>query len=150
MCLVAGLAAACDHGLVPPDEPPVGTIRAIITYAGHPDAWPPRDSLHDLRFVAMRFVPEDTTDFLQLNRLVFSERLRYHVPVDTVVLENIETGLFPYSGVAQRYAADLFAWRPVGLYDANGGILQVRPGETADVRVLVDFRNPPPFPPPAR
>lgn len=144
--LLALVLAACDHGLAPPEAPPVGAIRAVVTYAP-PGAWPPPDSLVDLRFVAMRFVPKDTSDFLQLNRLVFSQTLRHNVARDTVVVTDVAAGAFFYSGVAQRYSQDLFAWRPVGLVEADGGVFHVRGGETTEVHVTVDFRNPPPFPP---
>lgn len=137
--------AACDHGLAPPAEPPVGAVRAFISYEG---AWPPRDSLLDLRFVAMQFVPQDATDLLELNRIEFSDRLPAEPPrsADTVVLGNVDIGAYVFSGVAQHYATDLLAWRPVGLYEENGGVFHVRRGETTDVRVRVDFHNPPPFP----
>jgi hypothetical protein len=138
------LQAGCDRGLVPPEEPPVGSIRVTITYESHPHSWPPEDSLQDLRFVAMRFVPRDTTDFLNLHRIVFSDRLEDNVPGEVILLDDIAVGAFLYSGIAQKYGPGLFAWRPVGLYD---GVFHVRAGETTEVPVNVDFRNPPPFPP---
>ena len=143
--LLIPLAAACDHGLVPPDEPPRGAIAGTVAYTG---AWPPADSLADLRFVALRFFPRDTTDFLQLNRLVFSpSRLRTGVERDTFFVVGVAAGTFVYSGIAQQYSPDLFAWRPVGLYAADGGLFEVRAGETTFVHIDVDFRNLPPFPP---
>lgn len=142
------LAAGCDHGLAPPEEPSYGTLHVFITYAGGAQDWPSPDSLRDLRFVAMRFVPRDTSDLLDLNRIVFSERLRSHVARDTVVLARVESGAYLYVGVAQKYGADLFAWRPVGLYEADNGVLFVAPRETTRVEVAVDFRHPPIFPPP--
>lgn len=146
---LAGLGAGCDHGLTPPAEPPVGTIRGLLTYRDARPTWPSRDSLQDLRFVAMRFVPQDTADLLQLNRIVFSEPLDRYVAADTVVIDDVATGTFVYTGVAQKYGPDVFAWRPVGLYEAQGGVFQVRAGETTDVAVYVDFRDVPPFPPPS-
>jgi hypothetical protein len=147
LLLLMGLGAACDHGIEPPDQPAEGTIRGVVTYAD-PDAWPSPDSLFDLRFVAMRFVPQDTSDFIQLNRLVFSHGLRRFVAQDTFTIPEVEAGTFVYSGVAQQYTANLFDWKPIGLYEENCGIFQVRGGETTHVAVTVDFRNPPDFPPP--
>ena len=141
------LLAGCDHGLTPPEEPPFGAIRGVIVYAD-PDAWPPRSEVRDLRFVAMRFVPQDTADFLQLNRMEISETLAYGVARDTIRIDNVAVGFFPYTGVAQQVTPDILAWRPVGLLDGNGGFFEVRPGETTEVSVTVDFDNPPPFPPP--
>lgn len=147
--LLAAVIAACDHGLAPPTSVQTGVISARVSYVGHPDAWPTADSLQDLRFVAMRFVPTDTADFLQLNRMVYSDRLRYNVGAETARVPDVEAGPFLYAGVAQKFGTDPFAWRPVGLVEDEDGVFLVRPGETTHVEVTVDFRNPPVFPPPA-
>lgn len=139
--------ASCDHGFAPPEEPPTGVVLAEITYVDHPEAWPPDDELRELLFVAMRFVPKDTTDFLQLSRMIFSDRLELRVPNQRVVVSDVPTGPYLYAGVAQKYGPDPFDWRPVGLVEENGGAFFVAPGETTRVTVSVDFRNPPRFPP---
>lgn len=147
--LLAGIAVAgCDHGLAPPAEPETGVVRVHVEYLQSPEDWPPPDSLRDLRFVAMRFVPRDTSDLLQLNRLVFSERLSDSVSSQVVILPAVETGPFLYAGVAQKFGPDIFDWRPIGLVTDNGGIFVVATDETTDVSVVADFGNPPPFPPP--
>src|SRR5690606_17812039 len=104
------------------------------------------DSLRDLRFVAMRFVPADTADFLQLNRMVFSQGLKRNVAGDTTIIGNVAPGPFPYSGVAQQFSPDPFAWRPGGVVAANGGLFVVQAGETTDVHVEVADRSPPNLP----
>ncbi len=140
-------AAGCDGGLAPPAPESPGAIRGVVHYAP-PDAWPAADSLRDLRFVAMRFVPRDTADFLNLNALVFNEpRLAFNVARDTFFIPNVAPGLYLYSGVAQKFGPAITQWRPVGLFETDGGIFRVRPGDTVGVEVRVDFRNPPPFPP---
>ena len=146
LMLLAGTLASsgCDPGLEPPPEPDAGAIEVIIDYEG---AWPPPAELKDLRFVAMRFVPRDTADFLQLNRMAISDRLTFNVEADTVVLHDVQAGPYPYSGVAQQFAADLLAWRPVGLVTRDGGLIIVQPGETTTVSMLVNFDDPPDFPP---
>ncbi len=146
--IVAIGASGCDHGIAPPPEADTGVIRAHITFAQEPDDWPSADSIHDLRFVAMRFVPRDTSDLLQLNRLVFSERLADRVTHQIAVIPNVDTGPFLYAGVAQKFGPDIFNWRPVGLVTENGGLFIVRAGDTTDVSVVADFDAPPPFPPP--
>lgn len=134
--------AGCDGGLAPPVDRGPGTIVAVVRYAG---PWPRADSLVDLRFVAMPFTPRDTTDFLRLNELAVSPaRLDANVAADTVVVPDVTPGTYVYAGVAQRYAASLFAWRPVGLVD---GAFAVRSGETTRVALDVDFARLPPFPP---
>lgn len=145
LTLVLAVAlAACDHGLAPPEPPQVGALDVNVTYQG---PWPPADSLHDIRFVAFRFVPQDTADFFRLTELLFSDRLQYHVASERVFIDEIESGTFPYSGIAQRFSPNILDWRPVGLYEENGGLFQIAPGETTRIDVRVDFLNLPPFPP---
>jgi len=116
----------------------------MIEYVGE---WPPRTELRDLRFVAMQFVPRDTADFLQLNRMAISDGLARNVDADTVLIDDVEAGPYPYAGVAQQFAADLLAWRPVGLFTNEGGLILVDPGATTTVSLVVDFDHPPVFPP---
>lgn len=140
--------AGCDHGLAPPDEPPTGAIEGIIIYVD-PKAWPPRGEVRDLRFVALPFIPRDSTDlFRDLNAIIFSETLDYRVARDTFLINDVPAKAYIYNGVAQQFSTNLLDWRPVGLYEDNGGIIDVRAGETAQIQVLVDFNNLPPFPPP--
>ncbi len=146
--MAAALLAGCDQGFTPPDAPPTGAIMVDITYENHPEAWPESEDIYELLFVALRFVPEDTTDFLQLNRLVFSDRLQFHVAQQTVTLDSVAAGVYPYSGVAHKYGPELFDWRPIGLVEENGGVLVVSSGEITRVSMSADFLNPPPFPPP--
>ena len=143
--------AACDHGLEPPEAPATGTIRGVISYAD-PAAWPPPDSLRDLRFFALPFVPRDTLDlFRDLNLLVFSGPLARYVATDSFVVEDVVARVYVYAGVAQQRSSDLLDWRPVGLAEMPGGFFEVRPGATTELTIRVDFRDPPPFPPgPAR
>ncbi len=81
----------------------------------------PEAELEDLRFIGMRFVPQDTTDFFRLNEMVISERLPDYVDRHTFTMDNVPTGTYFYSGVAQQYASDLLSWRPVGLVESDGG-----------------------------
>jgi len=143
--LLVFMGISCDGGLAPPAEEPVGAIRGVVEYSG---AWPAADSLYDLRYVAMRFVPRDTTDFLQLNRLIFSDPLELYVERDTFLISGVRPGVFVYSGVAQQYASNIFAWRPVGLYDVEGGVFRVHSNDTVQIGLRVDFADLPPFPPP--
>ncbi len=145
---LAVFLAACDQGFAPPDAPPTGTLVVDITYENYPDTWPATEDIYELLFVALRFVPKDTTDFLQLNRLVFSDRLQFHVERQTVTLDSIGAGLYPYAGVAHKYGPELFDWRPIGLVEEGGGVIVVSTGETTRVSMSADFLNPPSFPPP--
>lgn len=138
------LTGGCDHGLEPPAKVENGFITGVITYTG---AWPPRSEVHDIRFVAMRFVPHDTLDFLQLNRMVISDGLTYGVASESFSVRAVEPGVFVYSGVAQQQSSDLLSWRPVGLLDGDGGIFSVDPGAEVHLELIVDFDHIPLFPP---
>ncbi|MGB1050090.1 MAG: hypothetical protein ACPG3U_10435 [Rhodothermales bacterium] len=138
------LMMGCDAGLEPPEDAGTGTIHGTITYVGE---WPPEAELEDLRFIGMRFVPQDTTDFFRLNEMVISERLPDYVDRHTFTMDNVPTGTYFYSGVAQQYASDLLSWRPVGLVESDGGVFTVQRGGSVSIEITVDFANPPPFPP---
>jgi len=142
--LLAAVVIGCDHGLVPPASSGTGRIEGVVEYVGE---WPALEDLHDLRFVGMRFVPKDTSDFLQLNQMAISPGLQTLVDSDAFVIEDVAAGLYLYSGVAQQFEADLLSWRPVGLYKEDGGIFSVAPNETTYLSILVDFNNLPIFPP---
>ena len=145
--LAASLALGCDHGLEPITAPPVGTIRGHVVYTD-PAAWPPPDSVFDVRFFALPFIPQDSLDlFRDLNQLVFSGPLRRGrgVAADSFVIENVEAQIYVYSGVAQQFSPDLFDWRPIGLIGQP--FFAVVPGEVTEIEIRVDFRNRPPFPP---
>ena len=138
------MIVSCDHGLAPPPIPPLGSVDVSVTYRGN---WPPSDSLKDLRFVAFRFVPRDTTDFFRLNEILFSPTLPMRVPEHRMRIDSVEAGEFVYSGIAQRFSNDLLDWRPLGLYEDNGGSFTIGIAETTYIAIDVDFGNLPPFPP---
>lgn len=142
ICLLLA-AVACDSGIGPPTDERVGIIVGTIDYSA---PWPPADQFREIRFVALRFVPRDTADFLQLNRIEFSAPLRYGVSSDTFSIPGVPVGFFPYSGVARQATEDIFSWGPIGLYADNEGVFSVAASETTFVHVSVDFNSPPPFP----
>ena len=144
MLLAMPFLAGCDSGLVPPEDAGTGVIEGVITYVGE---WPPEDELRDLRFIAMRFMPRDTTDFFRLNDMVIGDGLPRHVDEQTFRIENAPVGTYFYSGVAQKFGPDLLDWRPVGLVEANGGVFSVGRDQRVFVQITVDFAHPPPFPP---
>jgi len=141
---MAVLITACDHGLEPPTDRGAGAIEGSVHYVGD---WPPSDELQDLRFVAMRFIPQDTTDFFRLNDMEISVGLSSNVSDDVFSIALAQAGTYFYSGIAQKFDEDLLSWRPIGLYADNGGIFVVRSGETVSISITVDFDNLPVFPP---
>ncbi len=144
-CVAAGIVflTGCDSAIEPPDKTTPGAIRADITYVGN---WPPARQFVDLRFVAMRFIPRDTTDFLQLNQIEFSDGLPYGVASHIVVLPEVPPGTYPFAVVARQRTQDILSWEALGIYTENQGVFQVTGGDTVRLNVTVDFDNPPDFP----
>jgi hypothetical protein len=145
--IISGVAVlmfvSCDSEIRPPSDVAEGAIRGIITYQS---AWPPPEEIRDLRFVAMRFVPADTADFLQLNRLEFSDRLEYYVNTETIIVSDVPAGTYPFAVVARQRTSDALSWQALGIYEENEGVFIVARDETVDVAISVDFDNLPDFP----
>ncbi len=144
LIVVIASLSGCDHGLEPPDRDAVGALRGRVTYTG---AWPPADSLFDLRFVGMRFTPQDTSDFLQLNRMVISSGLQRNVAQDSFFIDGIDEGVLVYNGIAEKFGPGILDWRPAALFTGNDGTIFIREGEVATIEIDVDFSTRPPFPP---
>lgn len=146
--LVAVLClSGCDNGLAPPDAPELGAIAGTVSYEG---PWPADSTLFDLRFVAMRIVPQSADDIVSefgLQRVVLSQGLERPASEDSFFISSVTTGPYVYSGVAIQQSDNVFDWVPIGLYAEDAGIFQVLPNDTARVHVHVDFNNIPPFPP---
>ncbi len=136
---------SCESAIAPPDQPQEGAIQADITYLNE---WPPQSGFVDLRFVAMRFVPQDTADFLQLNLLEFSDRLAYGVESQSVLLTEVPAGSYPFAVVARQRTRDIFSWQALGIYEEDGevGVFRVNTGQTTTIEITVDFENLPDFP----
>lgn len=124
------------------EEPdPAGVITGIVTYSGE---WPPADSLEDLRFVPLKFIPQTPEDIISdFNNLVFSDRLDFYEERDTFKVEKVPNGRYIYNAVAQQFGG-ITEWRPVGVYEENGGIIIIQ-DDTVSITIHVDFDNLPPF-----
>lgn len=145
LAVLAGLlvVASCDSPIEPPSDNAEGTIRGVIQYVS---AWPPIEEFRDLRFVAMRFIPQDTADFLQLNRLEFSDKLIYGTDNQTIILSEVPAGTYPFAVVARQRTSYALSWQALGIYGENNGVFVVARDETVDVSITVDFENLPQFP----
>lgn len=141
------LIASCEGGLEPPsiDSEPIGVIHGIINYSGD---WPPADSLHELRFVALKSTPQSATDIISdFQNIPVSEKLDYFVERDTFMVSDVRNGAYVYNAIAQQYGGNIFNdWRPIGLYEENSGVIVIQ-GDTVSITIHVDFQNLPPFPP---
>ncbi|GEM_PF-634999 len=144
LLLILFTLSGCDSGLEPPEDFGTGSIDVAVTYSGE---WPPGQELNDLRFIAMRFLPADTSDFFRLNEMIISTRLATNVPSDVFRIENAPAGTYFYTGIAQQFSDNLLSWRPIGLYEDNSGVFSIGRGQEVSLDVHVDFANLPEFPP---
>ncbi len=136
----------CDKGLEPPvEEPdPTGVIMGTVTYSGE---WPPENELIQLFFVPLPFIPTSVADILlQLSSLRTSNSLQRNVEEDEFLVDDVPNGAYIYNIIANQYENNLLAWRPLGVYTENDGVIIVS-GDTTVISIHVDFDNLPPFPP---
>ncbi|MDQ7039750.1 MAG: hypothetical protein Q9M35_02315 [Rhodothermus sp.] len=143
--IVLALLMGCDGGLAPPPPSPLAVIEGTVYYKG---PWPSPDSVQELRFVAMRFVPQSALDLLlRFNELIISDTLRRFVDSDTfrlvIDLEGAAADTFLYSGIAWKFGPGLLDWRPLVVYDRP---LVLRAGERRPIVLEADFQNPASFP----
>ncbi len=158
LLLLWGITSGCDQGLAPPPrELPTG-IRGTVTFLS---AWPPPDSVQELRVVAFqRFPLGDSSSIIAevlAGRAFFSDTLpRFVDSTDYAILLHPP---FPdtlrYIAVAWRYGPRLFAdWLVAGVYTAEirddtliPGTVRVIPHRILEhIDIAVDFAHLPPQP----
>jgi len=146
------LLVSCDHGLDPEQalgDPGFGGTISVRM------AWPPPDSVRQLRVVAFRTYPPNEVLTEVLNgTAVFSDELPYgEAEISYTIQDPTFRGVFEYIAVAQNYGPDLFTqWRAVGVYTVTGDVQLPSPVDLGDGRfvegidIVVDFINLPPQP----
>jgi len=159
------LLSGCDRGLAPPAPEP-WTEFSGFSGTIHFKNWPPLDSVQELRVVAFRHYPSDSSSIFQL--LVSGEAvvypaiglkslLQYGADTTSYVMTDdstsLKVGIYEYVVVAQKYGANIFSdWKPAGLYTKTPGSFVPAPVEvilnriTPGYDIYVDFHNPPPKP----
>lgn len=149
----------CDKGISPSDIPQIKPgFGGTITYISSP---PPRDSLIQLRIIAVPYYPIDTvvetliqkivlgvipfSDTLQLSSIDSGKTQRYEFP--------IQPGEYKYVAVVQQYGVFIFEdWRVISVYGFSPSTPFPRPVTvTVDkfqtgIDFVVDFKNLPPQP----
>jgi hypothetical protein len=163
VCLL--VLAGCDKGLAPPAPEP-WTEFSGFSGVLHFQNWPPLDSVQELRVVAFRHFPSDSSSILQL--LISGEAvvyppigakslLRYGADTISYVMttdsSSLQVGTYEYVVVAQKYGSNIFTdWKPAGLYTKTIGSFDRAPVEvvlhriTPGLDIYCDFHNPPPKP----
>lgn len=151
--VLALVATACDGGLKPPDEEPVGKtyLSGKIYYKNGAESWPPKDSVVAVRVVAFKKFPtENIIDELDQAYFEFdseplfvdSSEFSIEIPDAPVELE--------YVAVAQQYGA-LVDQRVIGVYSEIGdgkthSKIAIQAGVDNKINIYVDFDDLPPSP----
>jgi hypothetical protein len=158
--------AGCDKGLTPIDNPSgfSGTIRFRN--------WPTPDNVFELRLIAFKEFPRDSSGILQL---LIQNKLDVYPPlgspafkkfdstgtrhIDSLQYEfstqgtTLKVANYEYIVVGWRYSStNLFAWRPAGVYSVAANSFEPKPLRVLlhriapNIDIEVDFNNPPPTP----
>ncbi len=158
LCTLALLSLHCNGGLDPTALPPEARISGRLTIRGGASSLPPRDSLYDLRVVAFRTIPRDSSiiaavldgqAYFTQTSVLDSSQYSIAIPFTEGTPEPLRLG---YIAVAQQYGANVFGdWRVVGVYSDDSlwtpkPVVLTRGEHRTDVDITIDFRNPPPQP----
>lgn len=158
--LMLTVLSSCDGGLDPiaaskaTDAKP--SISGLITYKNGPSAWPPADSIKDIRVVAFtRYPPPDIIAEVLGQKAFFTETMPVAVDSSSYRLElpsPMPTSIAAIV-VAQQYGNDITKdWRVIGIYSATGDNTQPTPLDLTsttvwkNINITVDFSNLPPQP----
>jgi len=153
------LCSGCDTGLSPLNEP--AGFSGVIRFKN----WPPPDSVLELRVVAFKTYPDDSSSILTAlllgNAVVYPpvgatgfpfyrDSLEYEFTTKGTTLQ-AET--YNYVALAWRYGINFFAdWRPACVYTTSPGTFDPAPVRvllhkiTRNVDIEVDYQNLPPKP----
>lgn len=158
LLIVSLLSVGCEEEGLNPNEFQEPGFSGTITFIG---SIPPRDSIDDLRIVAVPYYPVDTTvaDLIDkiLNKQIipFSNSLSDKVSANSSV--QYETFVKPqtyyYVAVAQLYGTNIFQdWRVVSIYGHTPShpdplpVIVVDGEMKKNINFTVDFYNLPPQP----
>lgn len=156
---VLGITSSCNGGLDPiaaqQQQKALPSISGTITYKGGIDAWPPADSIKDIRVVALtRYPPPDIIAEVLSKKAYFTDGLPSPADTTTYIIT------FPSPApqrlaaivVAQQYGEDITKhWRVIGIYSLTGDN-QPSPVDLGiqatqqHIDITVDFSNLPPQP----
>lgn len=154
-----GMASSCNGGLDPiaaqQEQKALPSISGTIIYKGGTSAWPPADSIKDIRVVAFtRYPPPDIIAEVLSQKAYFTDGLPS--PADTTAYRITFPSPAPQRiaavVVAQQYGEDITKqWRVVGIYSTTGDnhpspIDFGREATQQHIDITVDFSNLPPQP----
>lgn len=157
--LFTAIFLGCDKGISPTGAPDIKPgFGGTITYISSP---PPRDSLIQLRVVAVPYYPIDTVVGVLIQKILlgaipFSDSLQLS-GIDSGKTQQYEfflpPGEYKYVAVVQQYGMFIFEdWRVISIYGFSQSTPFPRPVTVASdkfqlgIDFIVDFKNLPPQP----
>lgn len=154
------LLSSCDGGLDPiaagKETEAKPSISGLITYKNGPAAWPPADSIKDIRVVAFtRYPPPDIIAEVLGQKAFFTETMPVAVDSSSyrIELPSPSPSSIAAIVVAQQYGNDITKeWRVIGIYSATGDNSQPTTLDLTsttswrNINITVDFSNLPPQP----
>ena len=157
--LILALLSSCDDGLGPISNP--SGISGVLRFKN----WPRADSVQELRLVAFKQYPHDSTLLLleyALGRAAvyppigstafpkFLDSIPYSFTTEHTTLQ---VDKYDYIVVAWRYGRNpLVDWRPAGVYTIEPSTFNPAPVRILlhriipEINIECDFSNPPPRP----
>lgn len=153
--LLSAFLSSCDGGLDPTTVPDETIVVGTVEFVGASAAWPPADSVKEVRVVGFRsFPPEDLISEVLSGKAFISDTLPTFTDFATFRLELSKPipSELQYIAVALRFGDNLFEdWRVVGVYATEANhkqhrALPIQPGATNTANIKVVFSDPPPQP----
>ncbi|MDZ4746064.1 MAG: hypothetical protein SGJ05_08690 [bacterium] len=154
-CACVVLCVGCG-GLDPTLVPTFTGVSGTITYVGGSAAWPPADSVYEVRVVAFDEAPTDASQILGAllsGKALVSDTMPRRVDASTYTIAVTSVPrTFGYVVVALRYGPDFqLNWRMLDVYSLSGdptqpSALTVNVNEDKRVHFRIDFSNLPPQP----
>lgn len=117
------------------------------------DKWPPKDSLFDMRVVALKTYPPKNliTEIMGGEAYFTEDSLGFFVDKTNFTLEIEDAPVeLKYIAVAYQYG-DIFQWKVIGVYtltndNTNPSSIKIEEMQQYDIKIYVDFDNLPPQP----
>jgi hypothetical protein len=133
----------CNKGLAPDTSAKEGTLIVNLVYASE---WPAQDQIFEFRFVAFKFKPATTFDFLRINEMLISDPLLYGAEQQQIIFEEVPNQRFYAGAVAWQFGPSILTdWRAAAVYADGNGEFEID-GNTVEITLIVDFNNLPDFP----
>jgi hypothetical protein len=146
---------SCDGGLSPNPVIQKSYITGTIYYKNGASAWPPKDSVFEVRVIAFKNYPPGNilTEIINKNAYFTMDTLRLFVDSNKYKIEVPEIPVtLKYIVAAIRYDSSILHWKAIGVYTKTGDVNSPAqldfptPKSFENININVDFQNLPPQP----